>query len=333
MKEFDLLVQLANNKDLVMSILNSLPIKITSQNGDNIRFDTFNHSSNAYSMKLNSLIYFNFRTNKSGNLIDLMQMLTDQPRDKICSGLYLTLLSRGLVVPYERIEYEEDEYILEIPDSYDEDLLLAYPKIFSDLFYQDNLDLITQYYWGIRYDYKSHRVLIPVYQDESLVGMIGRLNKNQIEDSENKYFPILSYQKSAVLFGYDEYKELVKKTKTVILVESEKSVMKAWQMESKLPVLAIGSSNVSRHHIERLNLLGVQRIILALDKGIEEKSVMTNDLSKISRYSNAKTIEYIDVDSCSRLKDKECIFDRDKDIINHCFKEHLVAVRKNGKVV
>lgn len=331
MREFDLLVQLSNNRDLVMSILNSLPIRITSQNENTVRFDTFNHSSNAYSMKLTNLIFFNFRTNKSGNLIDLMQSLTEQPRDKICSGLYLTLLSKGMVVPYEKIEYEDEEYILEIPDSYEEDLLLPYPKIFSELFYQDNLELITQYYWGIRYDYKTHRVLIPVYQDGCLVGLIGRLNKNQIEDNENKYFPILSYQKSAVLYGYDEYKEMIKKTKTVILVESEKSVMKAWQMESKLPVLAIGSSNVSRHHIERLNLLGVQRVILALDKGIEEKSVMTNDLTKISRYSNAKTIEYIDVDSCERLKDKECIFDRDKDIINHCFEKHLVTLKKNGR--
>lgn len=331
--EHSLLLQLANNRDMVLSIIESLPIRISSNNGDSIRFDTFDHNNHAYSIKLSTLTYFNFRTNKRGSLIDLIAELTHKSVKEITMNIYIFLLSKGVITQCD-IDIEEKDFQLEYPEPYDEKLLSNYPKVVSELFKNDNIWDITQVYWGIRYDYMRNRVVIPVYQDYELVGAIGRFNQTDVDKhKENKYLPILRYPKQTVLFGLDEYRDLIKQKKTVILVESEKSVMKAWQSLSKLPVLAIGSSNVSRHHIERLNVLGVDRIILSLDKGIEEESVLVNNLCRLSRYSQAKTIEYIDIDKCDIVRDKECIFDRDKDVVTHCFKNHLVAVRRNGEVV
>lgn len=330
LNEKELLIQIAQHKDIVNSLIDKLPITSISVSNNKLRFDTIEHSSHAYSLDLSNLTYYNFRTSKFGTLIDLMSELLNIPKDTIRYDLYISLCLKGDIIDTSNLDYNtEFEYKLEYPESYDEDSLDNCKNIISDLFLKDNLWITTQIYWGIKYDFKYKRIIIPVRQDGELVGAIGRLNKSKIEDYENKYMPILTYSKSKVLFGFDEYRTLIKKTKKVVLVESEKSVMKAWQMKSKIGVLAIGCNSISRHHIERLNLLGVEEIILALDKGIEDKNVLLNDLDKLSRYSNAKTIKYIDVDNCLYLEDKECIFDKiDKNIINKCFKDYLIVYKE-----
>lgn len=327
--EKSILMQLHNNIDIVMTLLQTLPINISSNSDEVVRFDTYEHSSNAYSLNLNTLTYFNFRENKGGNILQLILELTGKTMDKLCSEIYLMFLTQGVIKPCEHKYEFKKEYEFLSPETYEESSLDLYQPTISELFKKDNLWSTTQIYWGIRYDYRTHRVVIPVYQDYELVGAVGRLNKENVGQSENKYFPILNYSKSRVLFGYDEYKELIKSTGKVILVESEKSVMKAWQYNTKIPVLAIGGSNISRHHIERLNLLGVKHIILALDKGIESEDVLYSNINKLKTFSNAKTLQYINVDSCEVLKDKECIFDREMEVVNLCFKKHIVTVGGN----
>lgn len=325
LNEKEILLQLAQHKDIIENLINKLPITSVSFSNNKLRFDTVEHNSHAYSLDLNTLTYFNFRDSKYGNLIHLLSCLLNRQRDEILYEIYLSLCLKGDIIDTSNCEFSENfEYKLEYPENYEKDSLNSYKNVISDLFLKDNLWITTQCHWGIKYDFKYKRIIIPVYQDGDLVGAIGRLNKSKIENYENKYMPILAYSKSKVLFGFDEYRDLIKKTKKVILVESEKSVMKAWQMKSKIAVLAIGCNSVSRHHIERLNILGVNEIILALDKGIEDKNVLKNDLEKLSKYSNAKIIKYLDVDDCVYLNDKECFLDKtDKNIINKCFKEHL----------
>ncbi|MGL5099213.1 MAG: hypothetical protein ACRC6B_04120, partial [Fusobacteriaceae bacterium] len=130
----------------------------------------------------------------------------------------------------------------------------------------------------------------------------------------------------------DEYRSEIKRTKKVILVESEKSVMKAWQYKLPIPVLAVGSSSISRHHIERLNILGVETVIWCQDKGISEKDVLVNNVMKLNKFSNAKKIKYLDSDNCDWLEDKECFLDKDydtvKSILKTCIKESKSLIRE-----
>ena len=327
LNEKEILLQLAQHRDIIEELLNKLPIQCKCISGNKVRFDTVEHNSHAYLLDLENLTYFNFRDGKYGNLIDLMSQLLNRQREEILYELYLSLCLKGDII--DTSGYESNfEYKLEYPESYPENSLDSYRNVISDLFLKDNIWITTQEYWGIKYDYKYKRIIIPVYQDEELVGALGRLNKSKIEDYENKYMPTLVYSKSKVLFGLDEYRNLIKKTSKVILVESEKSVLKAWQLKSKIPVLAIGCNSISRHHIERLNILGVKQIIVCLDKGIEDKNVLKHDLEKLSKYSNAKIIKYLDVDNCTYLEDKECVWDKtDIEVINKCFKEYMVIYK------
>lgn len=326
-----LLDQLSHNPSMVQTILEGLPIHSLSINEGKARFDTCEHSSKAYTLDLCSLTYFNFRTSEGGDFYKLIEELTGKDKKTSYNELYILLLSSGNITIVGECETDSCsfEYELKHPEPYPSDSLDSFPRMVSDMFLEDNIWATTQWDWGIRYSYQQHRVIIPVYQDEELVGAIGRLNKETVESHENKYFPILKYSKSLVLFGLDHYRDKVKELRTVVIVESEKSCIKASQLNFKFPVLAIGCSSISRHHIERLNVFGLDNIILCLDKGIESENVLNSDLGKLNKYSNAKNIYYVDVDSTSdlELKDKECLFDKtDIKDINKLFKKYLKKV-------
>lgn len=327
MLEQELLAQLSCNSSKIDEVLSTLPITITRKNECNIRFDVFGHSSSAYTMDMSTLNYYNFRENKRGNLFDLMSELLEVDKDSVIADMYLSVMCEGINKDVEVREYNCGEYSLEYPNTYELSCLEEYPNVISGLFLKDNIWVTTQIAWDIRYDFKYKRVVIPVYQDGELVGALGRLNKNRLEDSDNKYMPTLVYSKSKVLFGLDMYRDKIKERKTVILVESEKSVLKAWQHQINTPVLAVGGSNISRHHIERLNILGVENIMWAQDKGIDEDKVLLNNLRKLTQYSNAKNIYYLDVDNCSELEDKESIMDKDKETIKEVLKNYTIKIK------
>lgn len=113
-------------------------------------------------------------------------------------------------------------------------------------------------------------ISIPVVQGGQLVGCRGRYTRQK--DIENgKYRPItlldgtvMKFPSSACLYGYDQNKADIKRSKTVWLVESEKSVLKmdSWGIHN---VLAVFGSSVSKQQIRMLLDLGVSTIILGFD--------------------------------------------------------------------
>lgn len=331
LSEREVLLQLAQRQDLLFDLLNKLPIQISNNGGEGkLRFDTYEHSSTAYTMNLDTLYYFNFRDNSRGSLIDLISVLTKKDKQEVINEIYLILVSTQGFVQVECGDYETKEFELGFPDTYPSESLDEFKVSVSRLFLRDNVWLSTQLYWGIRYDQRFKRIIIPVKQDGELVGAIGRLNKVILEDFEQKYMPInnLTYSKTKVLFGLDEYIDIIRDKKMVILVESEKSVMKAWQYRLPYPVLAVGSSNISRHHIERLNLLGVTKIIWAQDKGIDERTVLLNNMYKLRRYSTAKSLWFLDSDSCDMLDDKDCFLDKDFNDIPVILKNYTKNIKE-----
>lgn len=299
---------------------------IPSSDGNTIRFD-IDHNSNAYVLSLDdSLRFYNFRSNEKGNVLDLLSRLNGIDKSKYISQVYLTLLTnKKLINESGELESWDDNYIFQTPEIYDKELLNNFPIVISELFLEDNIQAETQLAFGIRYDTKSRRVLIPVYYNNELVGLTGRRNAKHLQDGENKYMPILRYSKSLVLFGYDVYYDLIQKTKTVMIVESEKSVMKMWQMESKLPTLALGSNALSRNHIELLKLLQVDTVIFALDKSLSYEESLIPNIKKLKKYGRECKIKYIDVNNIPNnlLGEKEAICDRKKEEITEIFTKYL----------
>lgn len=123
-------------------------------------------------------------------------------------------------------------------------------------------------------------ISIPVFFNGDLVGIRGRFTKER-DCANGKYKPITAldgtvykFSTSSCIYGYDQNKDTISKSKTAFLFESEKSVLKAPSYGIN-NALAVFGSNISKRHIELLLELGVNNIILCFDS--DYKTMGNND--------------------------------------------------------
>ena len=163
------------------------------------------------------------------------------------------------------------------------DKLLTYDKsvlsLFDHLYPQEWLD------YGISADIldkfdigwyaRQACISIPVVFNGQLVGVRGRYTREQ-DVAKGKYRPIcmldgtvLKFPSSACLYGYDQNKAAIEKSRQVVLFESEKSVLKA-PLFGIYNALAVFGSNISKQHIQLLLELGVNDVVLAFDSDYKQ---------------------------------------------------------------
>ena len=150
---------------------------------------------------------------------------------------------------------------------YDEKILDEYSKDFNEKFLQDGISLESQMFWGDRFDTKSNRIIIPVYDELSrLVGVKGRYN-GPTSETDMKYLYLYPCQMSKHLYGYcQNYQHLF--GEDVVITEAEKSCQQAYSFGVR-NVVALGSNNVSDAQAKLIMQLNPKRIILALDEGLD----------------------------------------------------------------
>ena len=94
--------------------------------------------------------------------------------------------------------------------------------------------------------------------------------------AKGKYRPIctldgqvLKLATSQVMYGYDQNKAAIEKSRQVVLFESEKSVLKApsFGIDNALSVFG---SNISKQHIQLLLELGVNDVVLCMDSDYKQ---------------------------------------------------------------
>lgn len=149
-------------------------------------------------------------------------------------------------------------------------------RLYHPSFYNDGIELYTLYKFGIRYDILNNRIIIPHWDEEgNLIAIRCRNLREDLVDAGLKYMPItfegklLSALTGKYFYGLNFNIENIKRIKKVILVESEKAVM---QLESILEdniAIALSSSSLSLVQVELLKQLGVEEVIIALDKEYE----------------------------------------------------------------
>lgn len=163
------------------------------------------------------------------------------------------------------------------------DKLLTYDKSILSLFdhlypqewldYGISADILDKF--GIGWYARQACISIPVVFNGQLVGVRGRYTREQ-DVSKGKYRPIctldgtvLKFPSSACLYGYDQNKAAIEKSRQVVLFESEKSVLKAPQYGID-NALAVFGSNISKQHIQLLLELGVNDVVLCLDSDYKQ---------------------------------------------------------------
>ena len=151
------------------------------------------------------------------------------------------------------------------------DKFINHPNI---RFVKDNISFETQYKFHIKYDPVSQRIVVPWFNHKGEpVGITGRYNFNNI-DSNPKWKALESFPKGNYLYGMYENLEDIKEADYVIIGESEKFVM---QLDSYgyHNALALGNCTITDKQARLIKSLPVNKIILALDEGVDIEHILT----------------------------------------------------------
>lgn len=208
---------------------------------------------------------------------------------------------------------------------YDESVLSQYNRCGNSMFLKDGISLSAQKFWDIRFSTEDNRIIIPIRNEYSeLVGAKGRLN-GEPEENEPKYIYTIPVASSQLLYGYSEnYQYLY--GNDVIVVESEKSVMQAWDFGVR-NIVALGSNNLSEKQAKLLLQLHPNRIIIALDEGLEFDQTQRNaDVIKKCGTIFMPEVWYWDSDQDLDISPKSSPTDDGKEKFEEIITEQLVKI-------
>lgn len=125
------------------------------------------------------------------------------------------------------------------------------------------------------YSYKHKRMVIPLryWADGRLLGFNQRtMIDNYKELGVSKYFITPSYRKGVNLYGLWENKDEIEKAKRVVVVESEKSVLKRFSHGDPTCV-ALQGKTMTYEQVRIIRGLNVNEVIIALDKDVDVNAV------------------------------------------------------------
>lgn len=274
------------NEDNVIILMDSLGADFNYQSQDQIRFKSICHNSNSYKLYyfINTNSFYCFREGKSFDAISLVQHVKhldfNQAVSHICSILNLQV---GQIEQNEQLD-NWAELRRFLPNAEPEpDKLLTYDKSILSLFdhlypqewldYGISTDILDKF--NIGWYARQACISIPVVFNGQLVGVRGRYTREQ-DVAKGKYRPIctldgtvIKFPSSACLYGYDQNKDVIEKSRQVVLFESEKSVLKApsYNLDN---ALAVFGSNISKQHIQLLLELGVNDVVLCMDSDYKQ---------------------------------------------------------------
>lgn len=190
---------------------------------------------------------------------------------------------------------------------------------------------------NIAYYPGGEQITIPHYDaNNNFIGLRGRTLCAEDAEKYGKYRPIkigndlYSHPLGTNLYGYNWNKEAIKNSRTAIVVESEKSVLKyatyfGW--DNNICVACCGS-NLSMYQVQLLLDLNIEEMIIAFDRqfqaiGDSEWKHLTNSLEKINeKYKSYVKVSFI-FDKKMKTNYKDSPLDDGKDIFLQLLKERI----------
>lgn len=148
-----------------------------------------------------------------------------------------------------------------------EDILNYYKAYPIKSWIKEGIPYDIQQSFGVGFDLDSKRITIPIRNRlGELIGVKGRmLLESDVSDSNPKYKYLHRCNISQELFGYYIAKSYAQEEKELIIVESEKSVMK-FHANGIYNVVALGSSDITSEHKRMIFNIGYGvNIVLAYD--------------------------------------------------------------------
>lgn len=218
----------------------------------------------------------------------------------------------------------------------DKGVLKEFWELYHKSWINDHISAETMKKFNIKYDILNNSIIIPHYnKNNQLIGIRARNLSIELIEEGKKYIPIFynnelyNYPTGLNLFGLNITKHAIKKHKKVIIGESEKFVMQHVTFYGKDSVaVALGGSALSEYQIELLKELGVETVVLALDKEFQTETEAREYAEKIKRSFINKLYPYFGVeiiwDNRGLLCLKDAPTDKGIEIYEELYKNRLI---------
>ena len=206
-------------------------------------------------------------------------------------------------------------------DSYDGNVLSAFQEPNSlHPWALEGIDISALQKFNIKFSKSYNWVIIPHYDWRGRLIGIRRRTYNQHELASMKYGPLFmnnmffTHKLSLNLYGLNQNLNNIKKYQTIVIAESEKSVLQAETMFADNLTVALGGSSIHSFQMDLIIKLAQPKLaVVALDKEyntIEEMSEyfmrLSHKFKHLTRYM--EVVILLDVDNIFKLK--ESPFDR-----------------------
>ena len=326
---------LENDTEKIREILEEigcLKIKLIKDNFKFANDDEGSFSGNGNSLNIHSLSYCSYSRNIRGDILTLVAYKRNTELGGAIKWLAdflgldweyrekkpIVLPFSGFFMNFEKVQEENYNY-----ETYDERVVRRYEDCGLSLYWiKDGISATTQEHFRIGYDVYSNRIAIPWFDEIGrCIGVQGRLDREE-EEWECKYLPLINFYKSNTLYGLNlAYKDIQNKNQ-IIICESEKSVMKAYQM-GYTNVVCVGCHSLSLRQIKLIKSLAVN-VVLAYDSDIplEESIKQAKELIIYNPFFSNE-VYVLDMDG---LQEKSCIFDLSKEIVDEAFENRLIYI-------
>lgn len=227
---------------------------------------------------------------------------------------------------------------------HDDSILKYFNEIYPSSWYEEGISLETMEKYEIKFYPEQFQTVIPHRDGEgNLVGIRSRNWDKQLK-KRAKYIPTYVGDKGYnhplgyALYGLYQNKETIKRKKKAMIVEGEKSCLFSDTLyDDDNFVVAICGSNMSQYQADLLLELGIEEVIIALDKEylITDSTDFEEYMSKVKRIGRmfAPYVQtYHITDTRSYMGLKESPLDLDKEVLEDVMEndKHLLTLKDLG---
>jgi len=209
-----------------------------------------------------------------------------------------------------RLQKNRSTYVTPKQQVYNDNVLNMFDKAITQDWREEGISLETAEKFELGFYINQNCMIIPVRDiNGDLIGIRKRnYFKDELEQGR-KYVPILiqntlyNFPTNVSLYGIYQNQNYIRKYKKVVLFESEKSVLKYDSIYKENIALSIFGMNFSRWQRDVVLSLGVEEVIIALDKQYIQEDI-DNKANKINY--NEFTLYLKKIKKIVKMFEKQC---------------------------
>lgn len=226
---------------------------------------------------------------------------------------------------------------------YNTSILNIFQKLYTEEWINEGISVETMQKYNILYCVWQQKIIIPHYDvNNQLIGIRCRSLLELDIELFGKYTPFktgrmfFNHSLGQNLYGLNYNIKAIIRTRKIMIVEAEKSVLQADTMfgEDNFTVALCGS-NLTDYQIKMILMLGVREVIIALDKQYED--INSEECKKWSKHIKEKIINKISPyfcvsvlwDSIGLLDYKDSPTDKGKEVLLQLM-DRKIYVPTNG---